>query len=113
MLSILGRPTEESRFCDGFSRRGFLTVGGAAAVGLALPQILHAEAAKGITKSHKAIINIYLPGGPPHLDMFDMKPNAPVEIRGELNPINTNVPGIQICELFPKMAAMMDKFVIV
>lgn len=113
MLSILGRPTDESRFCDGFSRRGFLQIGGAATVGLALPQILHAEAASGVGRSHKAIINIYLPGGPPHLDMWDMKPNAPIEIRGELNPISTNVPGIQICELFPKMAAMMDKFIIV
>ena len=54
---------------------------------------------------------IFLPGGPPHQDMFDLKPEAPKEIRGEFKPIDTNVPGIQVCELFPKIASMMDKFV--
>jgi hypothetical protein len=113
MLTIFGRRDKKSGFCDGFSRRGFLTIGGAAMGGLALSDILKMEAQAGIGSSHKAIINIYLPGGPSHLDMWDLKPNAPVEIRGEFDPINTNVPGIQICELFPKIAAMMDKFVIV
>src|SRR4029078_5259295 len=61
--------------------------------------------------SHKAIINVYLPGGPSHLDMWDIKTNAPREIRGEFSAIPTNVPGIEICELFPKMATMMDKFI--
>jgi hypothetical protein len=56
---------------------------------------------------------IFLAGGPPHQDMFDMKPDAPVEVRGEFNPISTNVPGIEICELFPRMARMMDKFAII
>ena len=69
--------------------------------------------AAGVTGSHKAIINIYLPGGPPHMDMWDLKPDAPAEIRGEFKPISTNVPGIEICELFPKIAAMMDKFAII
>jgi hypothetical protein len=81
--------------------------------GLALNQILALEAQAGAGSSHKAIINIYLPGGPSHLDMWDLKPNAPVEIRGEFDPINTNVSGAQICELFPKLAAIMDKLVIV
>jgi len=58
----------------------------------------------------KAIINIYLPGGPSHIDLCDAKPEAPTKIRGEFNSIKTNVPGIQICELFPRMAAMMDQF---
>ena len=113
MLTILGRPITKSGFCDGISRRSFLQVGGAAMGGLALNQILEMEAQAGIGSSNKAIINIYLPGGPSHLDMWDLKPNAPVEIRGEFNPISTNVPGIQICELFPRIAKMADKFAIV
>ncbi|MCA9071269.1 MAG: DUF1501 domain-containing protein, partial [Planctomycetaceae bacterium] len=113
MLSILGRKDKKTGFCDGLSRRGFLQIGGAAAGGLALNQILSLEAEAGIGSSNKAIINIYLPGGPSHMDMWDLKPNAPVEIRGEFNPISTNVPGIQICEHFPRIAQMMDKFVLV
>src|SRR5579871_6590983 len=113
MLTILGRPTAGSAFCDHVSRRAFLQIGGAAMGGLALPQILAHEAQAGIAGSRKAIINVYLPGGPPHIDMWDLKPNAPAEIRGEYRPITTNVPGIEICEQFPKIAAMMDKFAII
>ncbi|HTN75819.1 MAG TPA: DUF1501 domain-containing protein, partial [Pirellulaceae bacterium] len=112
MLTILGKPSR-NRFCDGVSRRDFLTIGGMALGGLALPQLLAAEAHAGLGKSHKAIINIFLPGGPPHQDMFDLKPDAPAEIRGEFQPIKTNVSGIEIGELFPKVAAMADKFVFV
>ncbi len=79
--------------------------------GLALPSVLRAEAAARSGSSHKAIINIYMPGGPSHIDLWDPKPDAPAEIRGEFRPIATNVPGIEICELFPRMAQMMDKFV--
>ena len=75
---------------------------------MSLPHLLRAEAAQG-GRSHKAIINIFLPGGPPHQDMFDLKPDAPQEIRGEFQPINTNVAGIQVGELFPKLAEVMDK----
>lgn len=103
--------TGGSRFCDGVSRRNFLKIGALGMGGLALPQLLRAEDAAGIRKSHKAIIMIYLPGGPPHQDMFDIKIDAPSEIRGEFRPISTKVPGIQICELLPKMAGMMDKLV--
>src|SRR5882724_1559384 len=113
MLTIFGRQDRKSRFCDGLTRRGFLSIGGAAVGGLTLSQLLQLEAQAGVRRSHKAIINIYLPGGPSHIDMWDPKPNAPAEIRGEFSPISTNVPGIQICELFPKIAQMMDKFVIV
>ena len=99
MLSIFGRPNGSS-FCDKLSRRGFLTVGGtavgAAVGGFALPQLLELEAQAGIGSSHKAIINIYLPGGPSHIDLWDQKPDAPAEIRGEFSPIETNVPGIRI-----------------
>src|SRR5207237_3919636 len=58
----------------------------------------------------KAAIMIYLPGGPSHMDMYDLKPNAPAEFRGEFKPIATNVSGVQICEHFPRQAAMWDKF---
>ena len=111
MLTILGkRHSPRSAFCDGISRRNFLTVGGFALGGITLPSVLRANPTE---RSHKAIINIYLPGGPSHMDMWDLKPDAPREVRGEFNPIQTNVPGIEICELFPKVAAMMDKFVLV
>ncbi len=81
--------------------------------GLALPQLLEAEARAGVRKSNKSVIMIYLPGGPPHQDMFDLKMEAPSEIRGEFKPIPTNVPGIRICEHLPRMAAMMDKLTII
>ena len=64
-------------------------------------------------RSHKAIIMIFLSGGPPHQDMFDLKPDAPAEIRGEFKPIKTNVPGIEICEHLPRLAQMMDKFAVI
>lgn len=81
--------------------------------GLSLPQLLAAESAAGIGSSHKSVIMIYLVGGPPHQDMFDLKTNAPSEIAGPMRPIGTNVPGIEICELFPQMARRMDKFAII
>jgi len=113
MLSILGRSNRRSGFCDGMSRRGFLQIGGAALGGLSLSQLLALETQAGLGKSNKSIINIYLPGGPSHLDMWDLKPNAPSEIRGEFKPISTNVPGMEICELFPKLATMADKYTII
>ena len=111
MLTILGKNSGASNFCDGMSRRGFLTIGGMAMGGLGLPQVLRSEDSPRSARRHKGIINIYLPGGPSHLDLWDLKPDAPAEIRGEFNPIATNVPGIEICELFPRMAQMMDKFI--
>ena len=112
MLTILGQAANRKNgFCDRHSRRSFLTIGGMALGGIALPQVLRAESKAGLAHSHKAIINIYLPGGPSHMDMWDLKPDAPREIRGDFMPIATNVPGIEICELFPRMAAMMDKFI--
>ncbi len=100
MLTIRSHST--SRFCDGVSRRSFLKIGGLALGGLALPQLLEAEALAGIGKSHKAVIMIYLVGAPPHQDMFDLKMNAPSEVRGPFRPIKTNVPGIEICEHLPR-----------
>src|SRR5204863_7060692 len=81
--------------------------------GLALPQLLKADVAAGSPTSRKSVILIYLVGGPPHQDMFDLKPNASREIAGPWQPIPTNVNGIQICEAFPKLASMMDKLAIV
>jgi hypothetical protein len=113
MLKIFD-PADRSRsFCDGVSRRNFLKIGGLGAAGLSLPNLLALESQAGIRNSHKSVILIYLVGGPPHQDMFDLKPDAPSEIAGPHKPIGTNVPGIEICELFPQMAKMMDKFTII
>jgi len=107
MLTIFG--PKSGHFCDGVSRRDFLRIGGLALGGLSMPQILRAEAQSGVRKSHKAVIMIYLPGGPSHQDIFDLKMDAPSEIRGEFQPIATNVPGIQITEHLPLLAKMMDR----
>ena len=112
MLTILGNRPTGSKFCDGLSRRNFLQIGGLGLTGLGLPQLLSAEAA-GKSKKHKSVIMIYLVGGAPHQDMFDLKPEAPKEVAGPWRPIQTNVPGIEICEAFPMLAQQMDKAVII
>jgi hypothetical protein len=109
MLKIFGN--SRAGFCDGVSRRDFLRIGGLALGGLSLPQLLKAEQLSGIRKSHKAVIMIYLVGAPPHQDMFDLKMDAPMEIRGPHRPTGTNVPGIQISEHMPYCAKIMDKLV--
>ncbi|MCB1099508.1 MAG: DUF1501 domain-containing protein [Verrucomicrobiae bacterium] len=117
MLTILGNSGE--RFCDGLSRRSFLSIGALGLGGLAMSDIFRAEAStlgleQPSTKlNHKAVIMIFLAGGPPHQDMFDIKTNAPAEIRGEFKPIKTKVPGMEICELFPQMAEITDKLAII
>jgi hypothetical protein len=110
MLRFLGH---SQRFCDGVSRRNFLQIG-AFGAGLTLADMLRARAATSSTKkqpsrSNRAAIMIYLPGGPSHMDMYDLKPSAPKEFRGEFSPIKTNVPGVEICEHFPLQAKMWDK----
>jgi hypothetical protein len=114
MLTIWGG---NQHYCDGVSRRNFLQIG-ALGAGLTLADLLRARASAAAqtvrsTSSSKAAILIYLPGGPPHMDMYDLKPEAPVEYRGEFRPIPTNVPGIQICEHFPLQARMFDKLAVV
>src|SRR4051812_32342767 len=113
MLTILGKSNPNRGFCDGASRRDFLTVGGSVLGGLMLPDLLRAEARQNLGERHKSIINVYLPGGPPHQDMWDIKTEAPSEIRGEFRPIATRVNGIQIGETFPRIAAQMDKYAII
>lgn len=95
------------------SRRSFLRIGALGLGGLTLPKLLRAEASAGVRSSQKSVIMIYLVGGPPHQDMFDLKPDAPKEIAGPWKPAATNVTGIQICEAFPLLARNMDKLVVV
>src|SRR4051812_35277319 len=115
MLTIFSQG--RSRYCDGVSRRGFLKIGGLAlgATTLSLADLFRLEAQGAATPStrHKAVIHVFLGGGPPHQDMWDLKTEAPVEIRGEFRPIDTNVPGIRICEVFPRLAGLMDKAAII
>jgi hypothetical protein len=108
MLNFLG---SRHRLCDGISRREMLKIGALSVGGLTLTDLLRAEAAAGAGNSHKAVIMIYMCGAPSHQDMYDLKMDAPAEIRGEFRPIETNVPGIEICEHMPRMAAIMDKCV--
>jgi Protein of unknown function (DUF1501) len=110
MLNLVG---QEYRHCDGVSRRQFLTAGALTMSGFSLADLLRAEDIAGVGSSNKAIINIHLDGGPPQMDLIDLKPQAPAEVRGEFNPIATSVPGIQICELMPKVAAMAERFAFV
>jgi hypothetical protein len=112
MLTILG---QRQRYCDGATRRSFLKIGGFAfgATALGLPELLRAQDQAGSASSHKAVINIFLGGGPPHQDMWDLKTDAPREIRGEFSPIATAVPGLEICEVFPQLARLMDKCAVI
>src|SRR5262245_57363086 len=111
MLHVLGRAT---KFCDGVTRRGLLQVGGLVFAGLTLADVLRlrAESAAPTARRAKSVILIWLRGGASHIDSYDMKPDAPAEIRGEFRPISTNVPGIQVCEHLPRHAAMMDKLAV-
>src|SRR5262245_47588756 len=105
----------KQRFCDGITRRNFLQIG-AFGAGLTLADMLRLRSLAGTSRkitSNKAAIMIYLPGGPSHMDMFDLKPAAPAEYRGEFKPIQTNVTGVQICEHMPMLARMWDKLAVI
>jgi hypothetical protein len=107
MLEFIGRG---SSACDGVSRRTFLRVGALGLGGLTLPGLLRWQAQAGQPgRSRKSVILIWQAGGPSHIDMYDLKPLAPAEVRGEFKPIATNVPGIQISEHLPRQAKVMDK----
>lgn len=117
MLSIFSQSDrKQSGFCDGVRRRDFLKIGGFAFGGLAnltLPQILQASSANPAASSNKSVIHVFLGGGPPHQDMWEIKTEAPREIRGEFAPIPTSVPGIQIGEVFEGIAQRMDKCAVI
>ena len=104
------------KYCDGISRRSFVQAGVAGMAAVGLPQLLRAKAASaemGHARKDTAVILLWLDGGPGHMDMYDMKPEAPAEYRGLWNPIRTNVPGFEISELFPRQAKMAERFSIV
>ena len=109
MLTLSGK--SHGKFCDGVSRRDFLRIGGLAMGGLSLPELLKAEAEARTGRSFKSVIMIYMCGAPPHQDMYDLKMDAPLEIRGPYKPIKTAVPGIHISEHAPRLAKIMDKLV--
>lgn len=115
MISIPGQPGST---CDGFSRREFLRVGGAGVLGIALGDLLRLQAvastpAAATTKNGwgkaKSVILVFLQGGPSHIDIWDPKPDAPSNVRGEFKPIKSNVPGIWLSEVMPLLAKQMDK----
>jgi len=113
MLTVLG--ARRRGYCDGISRRDFLRVGGMGAAGLTLADLLRlkAQGAVDAESTHKAVIMVFLTGGPSHIDMYDLKPEAPAEVRGEFMPIRTNVPGLDICELMPLQAKIADKLAVI
>src|SRR5438270_11279016 len=108
MLSILGRG---ARLCDGITRREALRVGGLSLfAGMSLPRLLQASSASPLRRGKaKSVVLFNLLGGPSHMDMFDMKPDAPVESRGEFRPIRTSLPGLDICEHLPRTARWMHR----
>jgi uncharacterized protein (DUF1501 family) len=113
MLDFFSRNSTAAT-CEGVSRRAFLTAGALSVGGLTLADLLRAHAAQPTPQTRtKSVIMVYLNGGPSHMDMYDLKPDAPAEYRGEFSPIQTNVPGVQICEHLPLHAKIADKFAIV
>jgi len=109
MLTLLGG---KRRYCDGLSRRSLLRAGALAMGGLSLPALLQAEQ-RGGRPAHKSVIMVYLSGGLSHHDSFDMKPDAPREIAGEFRPIATRLPGVQVSEYLPRLAALMDRLAVI
>lgn len=106
-------------FCSGpVSRRSFLEIGSLAAAGLGLSDLMRLRSAQSHAKeisreNDTSVILVWLPGGPPHMEMYDMKPDAPAEWRGDFKPIRTNVGGLDLCELMPLHAKLADKYTIV
>src|SRR4051794_2903229 len=101
------------RYCDGLNRRSFLQVGVSGMAAIGLPQLLQAReesASLAGTKKDTSVILIWLDGGPSHLDLYDMKPDAPAEYRGLWKPIRSRVPGFDVTEMFPKQARVTNLF---
>src|SRR5947209_640459 len=120
MLRVLGSP---KTLCDGLTRRDMLWAGGLGLFGIGLDGFLRLREAQATAPERpiapagfgraKACILLYLYGSPSQLELCDMKPDAPLEIRGELRPIRSSLPGLDICELFPHMARVMDRMTVV
>ena len=114
-MTIPGSPV---RWCDGLSRREFLQIGGLGAAGLALPDLFRARAqgatppAPGAGRARSCIL-LFMGGGPPQMDTFDLKPDAPAEVRGQFPPIATSVPGTQISSLLPALARQVHRYTII
>jgi hypothetical protein len=116
MLRILGSP---KRFCDGITRRDMLLAGGLGTMGLGLPGFLQLSKARNVPTAARSFgrarscILLFLYGSPSQLELADMKPDAPAEIRGELRPIRSTLPGCDVCELLPNTSRVMDKLTVV
>src|SRR5271165_1407385 len=113
MLNIWG--AKHRAFCDRLTRRDFLRVGALGLGGLTLADFLRLRGQGAVKPKspHKAVILVCMEGGPSHIDMYDMKPDAPAEVRGEFKPIDTNVSGVRIGEHLPKQAKIVDKLAVV
>src|SRR6516165_10429293 len=102
------------RLCDGLTRREFLSAGSLGLAGLALPALFHARAAAATPAARtKSVIQLFLWGGPSQHETFDLKPHAPEGVRGPFRPVETNVPGVRICEHLPRLAARADRYAVV
>jgi len=115
--AMLSLPGQSTRTCDGFSRREWLRVGGLSSLGLGLPQLLAAERqpspsspSVGVSFGRaKSCIVLFLFGAPAHQDTWDMKPDAPAEVRGEFQPITSSIPGLTVCEHMPQLSRLVDR----
>jgi hypothetical protein len=110
MLTLWGQP---HRHCDGIDRREFLRVGALGLGGLSLAHLLRLEANGAAVARKKSVIYVVLSGGPSHIDMYDLKPDAPDDYRSPFKPIATRLPGVQICEHMPLQAGLMDQFTLI
>ena len=107
MLKVLGR---HKRLCDGITRRDLMQIGGLSLFGsMNVPKLLRAAGSSGGQGTAKSVLLFNLLGGPSQMDMFDMKPNAPKEVRGQFNPISTSLPTVEICEHMPNLARWMHR----
>lgn len=115
MMQLTSRQIGCAEFHSSLSlnRRGFLKAGVLGAAGISLPQLLRQEALADSNTRQKSVILLWMRGGPSHIDMWDPKPDAPVEYRGEFGTMSTNVSGIQLSDMLPKTASIMDKWSIV
>src|SRR5262245_25173982 len=117
-ISMISIPGSAQHWCDGISRRQFLQIGGLGAAGLALPELLQARAqastprVAGLGRARSCIL-LFMSGGPPQMDTFDLKPDAPAEVRGEFPPTATSVPGTRISSLLPMLARQAHRYAII